>query len=262
MTALISFGVSSSMFYTNRTHLTKHYRKGARKEFCVTHSTNNPWEWGNAENNKDFLRRGANASAHVVVDDKERWQVADYSWSISAVGGRAWRGFEPKPWLKDRIKNANSISWEMCLGWNRDNTAIIERTAADIGFVLVSQGLEIGAVVRHHDAVGKYCPFFGQLYMSPAEWTAFYKNPSGSGFWSQADEDAIFFKFKLRCEYWRLYHAKRLGKISEADYKAALSKKAMQAFVCDKDFKLRPWSWPEYPIKGIERSFNQAPAEK
>ncbi len=257
LVGLVAFSASSGLFYASNARLTKYKAKGTRKEFCVAHSTNNPWAWGTAKNNAEFLTRNRHAGGHKVVDDQEMWQTADYSWSVSAVGGKPWRGFKPKPWLKNRVKNNNSISWEMCLGWDRDNTAIVERTCADIGYVLVTQGLEIGAVVRHHDAVGKYCPFFGQLYMTDREWLEFYKNPSRSGYWSQGDEDGMFYKFKLRCEYWRLYHLYRLGKIDQVQYDRALNADPMLKWVCDRYRNLKPWQWPEYPVKGIERNIRQ-----
>ena len=261
LVALTAFGASSNLCFKNQTSLTRFHKKGARKEYCIGHSTNNPWPWGSAHNNAGYLKRGGDRGSHVVIDDKERWQIADYSWSVSAVGGRPWRGFTPKPWLSGKVKNANSISWEMCFGWDRNNTEIVEKTAADMGFVLVTYGLEIGSVARHHDVSGKYCPFFGQLYMTPQEWVVFHKNPSGSGFWNQGAEDVMFWRFKLRVQYWQYYHLYRLGKITKAEYESKLSEPGMQKWVCGKNGQLKPWVWTEYPIKGIEREY-KAPAVK
>ena len=135
----------------------------------------------------------------------------------------------------------------MCLGWNRDNTKIVEQTAAEMGFALVTYGLEIGSVVRHHDAKGKFCPFFGQLYLTEEEWDEFYKNPSGSGYWDQTTEDVLFWKFKLRVQWYQYGNLLRLGKITEAQFLAKMNEPEM------KKWGVQHWQWPEYPVKGIER---------
>ena len=246
---LLAIVAGASLCYVSKTALDKHYRKGSRKEFLVLHSTNNPHKWGNAANNAKYLSWSRHAGAHVVIDDKERWQTADFSWGIPAVGGRNWTGFIPKPWLKDKITNANSISWEMCLGWGRDNTKIVEQTAAEMGFYLVTYGLEIGAITRHNEAKGKYCPFFGQLYMNESEWDEFYKDPAGSGYWDQSTEDVLFWKYKLRVEWYHWANLLRLGKVSPEEYEAKMNEPSMLKWGS------KSWTWGDYPIKGIERPY-------
>lgn len=234
----------------------KNHSTGTRKLYLGVHSTNNPWEWGSAENNAAYLVNKSGAGAHFVVDDKEVWNTADETWSVPSVGGKNWPGFKPKQWLDGKVTNANSINWELCLGWSRDNTLIIEQSAAHIGAYLVKYGLEPGAIVRHYDVKGKPYPFFGQLYMTPEEWKEFYRNPA-CGYWDQASEDRLFYLFKLRCTFYYLGNMVRLGKINPATYYQRLKERPFQKWVVNPDLTLKPWVWPEYPIKGVEREIRQ-----
>lgn len=243
----ITFLVSINLFYVSRSGKEKEQRAGERKTKLVFHSTNNPYVWGTAENNAKYLIRKSGAGAHFVIDDKERWQIADEDKAVAAVGGPKWYNFKALPWLDGKITNRNSLNWEICLGWNRDNEGMMDTVAAEFGYYLVKYGLEPGSVVRHHDATGKYCPFFGQLYLSEKEYLEFWKNPAGSGYYDKITEDRIFYLFKLRVTYFWLYHLHRVGKLSDADFARRISDPKIQAY------GTRKWVFPEYPIKGIER---------
>ena len=187
--------------------LDRHHRDGDRKEWICIHYTAAPCKYGDAKSVAGFLLRKRNAGAHYVVDDSLIIQTALEDWAVPAVGGRNWRGFEPKNDLNKKVTNANSINYEMCLGFQRDNERIIEVTAAAAAYQMVNKGLDIGAIVRHHDVRGKFCPFFGSVLLSEKQWLVFYKNPVGSGFWNQEYENRQFYRFKLLVQY---YHNQQL----------------------------------------------------
>lgn len=182
--------------------LDRHHRDGERKEYIGIHFTACPCKYGDATSVAGFLMRKRNAGAHYVVDDSLIIQTALEDWAVPAVGGRNWKGFEPKNRLDERVTNANSINYEMCLGWERDNERIVDVTAAAAAYQMVNKGLDIGSVVRHHDVRGKYCPFFGSVLLTEEQWLVYYKNPVGSGFWNQAYEDRMFYRFKLLVQYY------------------------------------------------------------
>lgn len=131
-----------------------------RIEYLVVHYTANPHPKASAEMNARYLRNKSNAGTHYCIDDEEVIQCTDESNVAYAVGDRKWLGFIPKFWLKDKIKNNNSLSFEMCLGGGRNDSLIMDRTAQFIGWQLVNKGLDISHVVRHHDVSGKQCPKF------------------------------------------------------------------------------------------------------
>ena len=228
---LVAFAAGGTMQFS-RIMDRDHKVTTERKLFISVHTTNNPWEWGTGKNNAEYLSRAKNAGAQYVIDDIDTYITAEDNWSIPSVGGKRWKGFTPKPWLVDengkmKVTNANSISFEMCFGWGRNNDTIVEKTAAYIGWQLVNKGLDIGSVVRHHEVVGKYCPFFGQLNLTTSEWLKFYKDPTGSGFWDQAYEDRHFFRFKKLVAHYRdikiLEKALRMGRMTQVQYDAAIN---------------------------------------
>lgn len=156
-------------------------------EYIVIHYTANLNPGADAKANARYLQKVERAGTHYCVDDCDIVQCTDEQNVAYAVADRRWFGFIPKPWLDRKIKNNNSLSYEMCLGGGRNDSLIIERTAAMVGWQLIDKGFfknnvpDLGRVVRHHDVTGKHCP-------------RFYYNDSK---WDQTKEDRAFYKFKL-----------------------------------------------------------------
>lgn len=159
-------------------------------EFLVIHYTANFNPGADARMNAMYLRNKRGAGTHYCIDDKEIIQCTDEGNVAYAVGDRKWFGFIPKPWLHNKIKNNNSLSFEMCLGGGRNDSLIIETTAQQIGWQLVNKGLDISRVVRHHDVSGKHCPRF------------YYTDEK----WDQRKEDIAFNKFKERVVFYQKIH--------------------------------------------------------
>jgi N-acetylmuramoyl-L-alanine amidase CwlA len=161
-----------------------------RIEFLVVHYTANFNTGADARANATYLRNKESAGTHYCIDDKEIIQCTDEENVAYAVGDKKWRGFVPKPWLSNKIRNNNSLSFEMCLGGGRNDSLIIETTAQQLGWQLVNKGLDISRVVRHHDVTGKHCPKF------------FYTEKN----WDQAKEDREFYLFKLKVLKYQKMH--------------------------------------------------------
>lgn len=166
-------------------------------EYIVVHYTANLNPRADARMNAYYLRNKHRAGTHYCIDDKEVIQCTPENMIAYAVGDRKWFGFIPKPWFINqngsrKIRNANSLSFEMCLGGGRDDDKIIETTAQMIGWQLVNKGLDISRVVRHHDVSGKQCPKFNY-------------NES----WNQSKEDSSFAEFKKKVQYYQNIHLER-----------------------------------------------------
>jgi N-acetylmuramoyl-L-alanine amidase CwlA len=185
--------------------LDKHTRKRKDKvEYIIVHYTANLHPNASAEMNAMYLRNKRAAGCHYAIDDEEIIQCVPEDQVAYSVGDRKWLGFVPKPWLKGKIFNENSISYEMCLGGGRNDSLIVDMTARCVAWQMINKGFlrneliqvyssveqrkltflrkvpDMGRVVRHHDVSGKHCPKF------------FYNEP-----WNQAKEDKAFYKFKL-----------------------------------------------------------------
>jgi N-acetylmuramoyl-L-alanine amidase CwlA len=186
--------------------LDRHTRKRKEAvEYIIVHYTANLHPNASAEMNAKYLQRKRQAGCHYAVDDTETIQCVPEEMVAYAVGDRKWLGFVPKPWLKGKIFNENSISYEMCLGGGRNDSLIVETTAKYVAWQLFDKRLyhgdtvtvngarfikkipDLGRVVRHHDVSGKQCPKF------------YYDKP-----WNQEREDRAFYIFKLKVEkYFR-----------------------------------------------------------
>lgn len=155
-------------------------------QFLVVHWTANTAPGASARANAYYLRNKRNAGTHYCIDDEEVIQCTDENNVAYAVGDSKWFGFLPKPWYDGKIYNNNSISFEMCLGGDRNDSIVEDWTAQLIGKRLVTYGLDISRVVRHHDVSGKHCPRF--CY--------------GDTEWNQHREDSCFVEFKKTVEYY------------------------------------------------------------
>jgi len=161
-----------------------------RIEFLVVHYTANNNPGADARMNAIYLRNKEGAGTHYCIDDEEIVQCTDEKNVAYAVGDKKWWGFVPKPWLMNKIRNNNSLSFEMCLGGGRNDSLIVETTAQQLGWQLVNKGLDISRVVRHYDVSGKHCPKF------------FYAEKG----WNQAKEDREFYLFKLKVLKYQKIH--------------------------------------------------------
>lgn len=187
-------------------------------EYLVVHYTANLNPGADATANAQYLRNKERAGTHYCIDDVETVQCTDEHNVAYAVGDRKWFKFIPKPWFVNakggrKILNHNSLSYEMCLGGGRNDSIIIEQTAQQMGYQMVSKGFysngvpDMGRIVRHHDVTGKWCPKFN--YINPIT------GQPDNNYWDQAKEDAAFWKFKMRVKYWAEFHLKRIGKLKE-----------------------------------------------
>lgn len=139
-------------------------------EYIVVHYTANLNSGADARANAVYLRNKRQAGTHYCIDDSTDpndftkgtgiVQCTEEHNVAYAVGDRKWAGFVPKFWLKNKITNNNSLSYEMCLGGGRNDSLILDRTAQCVAWQLVNKGLDISHVVRHHDVSGKWCPKF------------------------------------------------------------------------------------------------------
>lgn len=177
-------------------------RKRDEIEYIVIHYTANLDEGADAYANARYLQREERAGTHYCIDDKEIVQCTPEDKIAYAVGDKHWLGFIPKPWLKNKVKNKNSLNYEMCLGGSRNDSLIIETTAKAVAWQMVNKGfynsnyeLDLGRIVRHHDVTGKHCPKF------------FYKDE-----WNQWKEDRQFWLFKKKVEDYAIDHMIRLNK--------------------------------------------------
>ena len=161
-----------------------------RIEFLVVHYTANPNPGATARMNAVYLRNKECAGTHYCIDDTEVVQCTDEGNVAYAVGDKKWFGFIPKPWLLNKIRNNNSLSFEMCLGGGRSDSLIIETTAQQLGWQLVNKGLDISRVVRHYDVSGKHCPRF---YYADKQW-------------DQAKEDRAFYLLKQKVLKYQKIH--------------------------------------------------------
>lgn len=170
-------------------------------EFIVIHYTANLRKGADAAANAKYLQKSERAGCHYAIDDVEVIQCVPEDHVAYAVGDKKWLGFIPKPWYDNKIKNENSISFEMCLGGGRNDSLIIDKTAQYVAWQLLNKSLysskvvqkdgqeyiakipDLSRVVRHHDVSGKHCPKFNY-----------------NGEWDQAAENREFAKFKRLVE--------------------------------------------------------------
>lgn len=158
-------------------------------EYLVVHYTANFSPKASAKMNAIYLKNAERAGTHYCVDDLDIIQCTEEYNVAYAVGDRRWAGFIPKFWLNNKVKNNNSLSFEMCLGGGRNDSLILDRTAQALGWQLVNKGLGLDHIVRHHDVTGKHCPRF--CYTDEK--------------WDQKREDAQWAKFlKLVDKYHKI----------------------------------------------------------
>lgn len=145
-------------------------RSASSIKYLVFHYTGNPTD--KAVNNAKYFAPGGgnsrNAGAHYFVDDTSIWRsIPDLkiAWSVgdSGVGH-----------MKGTIKNANSISIELC----STKSVITEKTmvnAIDLAVSLMKKyNIPISRVYRHYDVTAKQCPGWSGWYGSNCpKWTAF-----------------------------------------------------------------------------------------
>ena len=165
-------------------------------EYVVFHYTAAPNPNATSLDVAKFLYEKCGAGAHYVMGD-EIIQTAPEDMRVNAVGGRVWANWVPKSWLKNKVTNDNSLSIEVCLKrGNFDyNNNLLRRVAWQFAWQLVNKGLDPSRVVRHSNVKGKYCPFFGCVYLSETEWDAYADKPDRSGYYNEKYEDSMWFRW-------------------------------------------------------------------
>lgn len=205
---IIVFGLVGLLFsfrkiFDKRTDMKK--RKGGI-EYLVYHYPAAPNPNIKAEDIAYFLQDKCGAGAHWVIGD-EIIQTAPEDMRVNAVGGRKWVNWVPKSWLKGKITNDNSLSFEICLkrGDYNYNNNLMRVAASNFAWQLVNKGLDPSRVVRHLDVRGKYCPFFACVYLTEQEWKVYQRNPDISGFYNEYYENQVWFRFHkyVTFLYWK-----------------------------------------------------------
>lgn len=143
--------------------------------YLVYHYTGNDGDTARA-NSIYYANATVKASAHYFVDDTEIVQSVPELRTAWSVGGKKWSDCARTGGgtLYGIVKNANSLSIEMCCTTRNGRLIATEATlanAAALGRKLMAlYGIPIARVVRHFDVTGKHCPAY---FMDSAAWEAF-----------------------------------------------------------------------------------------
>lgn len=156
----------------NAQNFSPYPRRSADIEYIVIHYTSNVGD--TARNNAIYFRDNAvTASAHYFVSDDSIYQCVRDIYPAYAVGiGSMKRPYKNMP-MYGKIRNANSISIELC-GSKTGSEASEEtkRTAAIITAELLHKyNLKPDRVYRHYDVTGKECPRWAVT--DPTKWLDF-----------------------------------------------------------------------------------------
>lgn len=152
-------------------------RSASSIKYLVFHYTGNDGDHdtGNASY---FKNNVVYASAHYFVDDDSITQSVPDLYSAYAVGGDKWSDCKQTGGgtMYGTIKNANSISVEMCDtqpdGAIQATEATMERAAALGRALMQKYNIPISRVYRHFDVTGKHCPAY---LMDAQAWASFKK---------------------------------------------------------------------------------------
>lgn len=137
-------------------------------EYLIVHWTANITPGADAAANAIYLQRKEAAGTHYCIDDEETFRCTEDRNVAYGVGGKPWKGFIPKPWIAGKVFNNNTLNFEMCFGYTRNDSVIIDKTANLVAKKLVEYGLDTTRVLRHYDVIGKPCPKFA--YRDMEEW--------------------------------------------------------------------------------------------
>ena len=141
-------------------------RKAGDIKYLIYHYTGNITD--KAVNNAKFYRDGntRKAGAHFFVDDTDVYQSIDDLLIANAVGGSKWDDCAKTGGgtMHGIVKNANSISIEMCSTNGQISDATLNN-AVELGKVLMAKyNITIDRVYRHFDVNGKHCPGWAGWY--------------------------------------------------------------------------------------------------
>ena len=120
------------MSYELKQNLANRANYGSKRDlskikYLVIHYTNNDGDSDEA-NGKYFAREVVKASAHYFVDDDSVTQSVPDNFAAYAVGGKCQSAHHP---YYGTIKNANSISIEMCDNHKDGTVHICDETLAN-----------------------------------------------------------------------------------------------------------------------------------
>lgn len=152
-------------------------RSASSIKYLVFHYTANDGDH-DTNNAKYFRDNVTYNSAHYFVDDDSITQSVPDLYSAYAVGGDKWSDTKQTGGglMYGIIKNANSISIEMCDtqkdGVLQATEATIERAAALGRALMEKYDIPIENVYRHFDVNGKHCPAY---LMDAQKWADFKK---------------------------------------------------------------------------------------
>ena len=168
------------MAYTMKQNLARKENYGGERntdsiKWLVIHYTSNDGD-SDESNGKYFAREIVKASAHYFVDDNSVTQSVPDNYAAYAVGGKCQSAHHP---YYGTIKNANSISIEMCDNHKDGTVNICDETLANTyalaRALMKKYNIDISHVVRHYDVNGKLCPNCNGL-LNDNVWQAFKNN--------------------------------------------------------------------------------------
>jgi N-acetylmuramoyl-L-alanine amidase CwlA len=215
---LIGIVIFFSNFYVKIGDLHSRVRK-LRVEYVVFHYTANDNDKATAIANANYLLNKKNAGAHWIVDEKNVVEGVPENRVSYSVADNYWAGFIPKPWLKEKVSNGNTINYEACLRSEKFDSKIIDVMTELQSRKLVSLGLDVSRLIRHHDVTGKHCPVF--YYNTKTVKTVTKKRWLRSDiqqkvteiFWDQKKEDKAFEEYKkivsIKMKYYKIDYADR-----------------------------------------------------
>lgn len=168
------------MSYVLKQNLANRANYGAQRDlskikYLVIHYTSNDGDSDEA-NGKYFAREVVKASAHYFVDDDSVTHSVPDDYVAYSVGGKCQSAHHP---YYGTIKNANSISIEMCDNHKDGTVHICDETLANTyalaRALMKKYNIDIDHVVRHYDVNGKLCPNCNGL-LNDNVWQTFKNN--------------------------------------------------------------------------------------
>ena len=120
-------------------------------KYIVIHDTGNVRNGANAEMHwKYFEKKYRGASADFFVDDKEIYQINDFTMY------KTWHVGDGKN--KYGINNSNSIAIELCVNSDADPEKAYQNLVTLTKYLIEFLNIPAENVVRHYDASRKNCP--------------------------------------------------------------------------------------------------------
>lgn len=139
-------------------------RKASQIKYIVIHYT------GQADSKTDTAKNNATyfsnnvlgASAHDFVDDTTVYHSVPYLTVAYSVGGAKYSDHEKTggATMYGIVKNANSISVEICCTKGKFSKAAVENAKTLVKSLMKKFNIPASKVYRHFDVNGKHCPAY------------------------------------------------------------------------------------------------------